>query len=322
MFIQVTTKTKTICQSLAKPSEATTKSLAKLFPGTFKRKFDPLSECINSESKRKKKAAVPRCKGRPRQITVVYLQLNPNLLPKGIAREKLKAEGRIKDVPFFRYISRDEVKDLINEVFPNCTKDFVFLQGHKDNTLSLASGQELDGNGVIELAKHGSLYLLEQPSALESSASVNLPAADVQNVLSSTLPASVTEKSSSASVNLTQKSSASVNLPVQNVLLSTLLASVTGKSSSASVNLPASDMQDKSLSKMPASGTRSAAASLLRSLLSDVPLSTSVTGSSSSIPVTSEVAQPVKSSLSDESKDLMQRADEIIDKLKVSYLIS
>lgn len=28
----------------------------------------------------------------------------------------------------------------------------MFLQGHKDNTLSEASNQDLDGNGVIELA--------------------------------------------------------------------------------------------------------------------------------------------------------------------------
>lgn len=157
MFIQVTTKAKNICRSLAKPSESTTKYLAKLFPGSLKMKFDPLSECVNSDSKRKKKATIPRCKGRPKQITVVYLQLNPNIIPKGAARDKLKVEGRVKDIPFFRYISKDEVKSLIN---PNCTKDFIFLQAHKDNTLSQVSDQELDDNGVIELAKHGSLYLL------------------------------------------------------------------------------------------------------------------------------------------------------------------
>ena len=115
----------------------------------------------NSESKRKKKAAVAKCKGRPKQVTVVYLNSIPKVIPKGTSREKLKKEGRIKDIPFHRFISKDEVQEIITASFPEFSKKFKFLQGRKSNTLSLSSNQDLDGNGVIELAKHGSLYLLE-----------------------------------------------------------------------------------------------------------------------------------------------------------------
>ena len=52
---------------------------------------------------------------------------------------------------------------IINEVFPAISDNFLFLQAHKDHTLSVTSKQEFDGNGVIELAKHGALYLVENP---------------------------------------------------------------------------------------------------------------------------------------------------------------
>jgi hypothetical protein len=159
--MQVSTEVKAVCKSLAKPSEATTKTLAKIFPGSMKRRFDPLEVSANSESKRKKKAAVAKCKGRPKQVTVVYLNSIPKVIPKGTSREKMKKEGRIKDIPFHRFISKDEVQEIIPASFPEFSKKFMFLQGHKNNTLSLFSNQDLDGNGVIELAKHGSLYLLE-----------------------------------------------------------------------------------------------------------------------------------------------------------------
>ena len=245
-------KVKTLCQSLSKPSEATTKSLSKLFPGTVnKRKFDPLNECINSESKRKKKAAVLQCKGRPKQVKVVYLQSNPVIIPKGTTRETIKKEGRIKDVPFHRFISNDEVKQLINEVFPTFSSEFVFLQGHKDNTLSLASKQDLDGKGVIELAKHGCLYLLEQPSAQASNVESSVP--------KSTAPGSQSESTEQAS--------------------SRILVSA-----------------------------------------SDIPTSREVSVSSSEPPYVSPAVNSDQYTdfLSEDTKDILQRADEVIEKLKVS----
>lgn len=146
---------------MAKPSNATARTLTRLFPGTVKRKFDPLSDCVNADNKRKKKAAVPQHRGRPKIVPVVYLSKNPKIIPKGNSRELLRKQGRIQDVPLFRYMSCSEVKESILEVFPNFSKEFIYLQGHKDNTLSVYSERDLDGNGALALARHGSLYLLE-----------------------------------------------------------------------------------------------------------------------------------------------------------------
>lgn len=157
---------KDLCQSLKKPSEATTRSLAKLFPGSLKRKFDPIKDCVNSESRRKKRAAISRCRGRPKQIPVVLLKsVLPSGIPKGTARDILRDEGRIKYVGFYRFFSWKEVKKAVNDAFPNFCIEFDFLQAIKGHTLSVAVKQELDGSGVIELAKHGSLYLLEKSDA-------------------------------------------------------------------------------------------------------------------------------------------------------------
>ena len=303
-----------------------------------------MSECANSDSKRKKKVAF---KGRPKQTTVVYLKFNHRIIPKGAAREKLRGEGRIKDVPFFRYFSRDEVKDLINEMFPDCTKDFLFLQGHKDNTLSPSSNQNLDGNGVIDLAKHGSLYLLEQSSALEP---FDLPAADAQSSESlsekSSSEKTSSEMSSSEKTSSEKTSSASANLCLQNVpsaaasLLRALLsASVIGSSSCAPVTSTATSVTGSSSSTPITSAvtfvTGSSSSSPITSMITSMSGSslstpatsvvTSVTGNFSSTGVTSKAAQPVQSHLSDECEDLMRRADEILDKLKViisSYTVT
>lgn len=162
LFIQVAGKVKSICQSLATPKESNARALAKLFPASVKRNFDPMSDCVNSDNKRKKKA---QTKGRPKVITVVFLAKNPGIIPKGNARAELKSKGRVKDVPFLRCIDFSEVKDLIKHVFPGLN-EFTFLQGNKDNTLSKASRQDFNGREVIELVKHGCLYLEEKSPKL------------------------------------------------------------------------------------------------------------------------------------------------------------
>lgn len=69
----------------------------------------------NTESKHQKKAFPHR--GRSKLITVVVLDKNTGVIPRGVAREKLRSDGRIQDVPFFRYLSYAEVKSLIADVF-------------------------------------------------------------------------------------------------------------------------------------------------------------------------------------------------------------
>ena len=143
---------------MAKPSEANARALADLFPATKKHKFDVWGTSVNAQSQRKKKAAFPR-KGRAKSIRVVMLDANPDkTIPRGARRESLKQQGRIKDVPFIKYISFDEVKSLIQECF-SLSCEFRFLRSLKDNTLCTASKQALDGSEVIDLAGHGSLYL-------------------------------------------------------------------------------------------------------------------------------------------------------------------
>lgn len=153
----MSSRVKKKCNSLINISEPNAKVLSKLFPGSYKRKFDPLSECVNSESKRKKK----KFKGRPKEITTLLLSDIPATIPKGIARERVRKEGRIKDIPFGKWCSSEEIKELINEVFSGFSSDFIFLEGQKNNSIHVASKQGLDGQGVIDLARHGSLYLKE-----------------------------------------------------------------------------------------------------------------------------------------------------------------
>jgi Ni,Fe-hydrogenase I large subunit len=74
----------------------------------------------------------------------------------------LRKEGRVKDVPFLRSFDQEEVKDMINEVFSQFSNKYTYLAANKNNTLSVAAKQELDGTGIIELARHGSLYIKEK----------------------------------------------------------------------------------------------------------------------------------------------------------------
>ena len=114
---------------------------------------------------------------------MVYLVCNLKIIPRGLAREKIRSEGRIKDASFYRFFSYEEVRDVIVKCFPSI-KDFVFLQAHKDNTLTVSAKQNLDGSGVIELAKHGSLYIVEKtvsvtkPSTAFTS-TVSVPASSI-----------------------------------------------------------------------------------------------------------------------------------------------
>ena len=106
---------KSICESLTKPSEANAHALANLFPATKKRKFDPLSFSVNSNSKRKKTAFSN--KGRSKLITVVCLDCNSGMIPRGSVREKLRSNGHIRDVAFFRYLTYEDIKDIIEQAF-------------------------------------------------------------------------------------------------------------------------------------------------------------------------------------------------------------
>ena len=136
-------------------------------------------------------------------IRVVVLDVNLGIIPRGAARGKLLDKGKIKDVPFFRYMTFEEIKAVVNEAFPLLGSDFIFLKTQKNNSLCVAEKQEYLGSEVIALAGHGCLYLLspkpssapsaEPPLAVESSApSAEPPPAVVSSVVPVTPRATTT----------------------------------------------------------------------------------------------------------------------------------
>ena len=158
-----TEKGKNACLKLGNPSEASAKVLKGLFPGYArggkKRKFDPNSESVVAEQQCRKKS-VSKTKGRSKLLTVLVVKEIPSCIPKGAARECLRKKGQVKDIPFQRYLSQDEVNGLIADTFSNLGDITIqYLQPHKSNTLNVVKQQELDGIGVIDLAKSGTLYL-------------------------------------------------------------------------------------------------------------------------------------------------------------------
>lgn len=165
-MVDSSNRAKGLCKKLGKPSEANAKVLATLFPvcasSRNKRKFDPTEESVVVEQHRRKKSATP--KGRSKLITVVLLKDILSSIPKGATREQLKKKGQVKDVAFQRHFSEDEVMEVLAENFEALSDSEVeFLQSHKNNSLSRAQVQNLDGIGIIMLAGSGSLYLKVSP---------------------------------------------------------------------------------------------------------------------------------------------------------------
>ena len=157
-----TKKAKEVCTKLGKPSEANAKVLSGLFPScqsVKKMKFDPLDQCVVAEQQRRKKSA-SKGKGRSKLVTVVVLNEIPSCIPKGATREHLRKIGRIKEIAFQRYFDEEEVEKILTENFSSLGEiDLQYLQPHKKNYLTIASNQKLNGIGIIELAKSGSLYM-------------------------------------------------------------------------------------------------------------------------------------------------------------------
>ena len=157
-----TKKAKEVCTKLGKPSEANAIVLSGLFPScqsVKKMKFDPLDQCDVAEQQRCKRSA-SKGKGRSKLVTVVVLNEIPSCIPKGATREHLRKIGRIKEIAFQRYFDEEEVEKILTENFSSLGEiDLQYLQPHKKNYLTIASNQKLNGIGIIELAKSGSLYM-------------------------------------------------------------------------------------------------------------------------------------------------------------------
>ena len=283
---KATDKAKSACIQLGKPSDANAKILANLFPScsSKKRKFDPTEDCVVAEQHRQKKAA---SKGRSKLLTVVVLNTMPSCIPKGATREHLRKTGRVKEIPFQRYLDEKEVKDLLKANFSDLAPiNFQYLQPHKNNGLTVAKDQELDGIGIINLAKSGSLYV----KSLVTDAS--------SPVSSSSLPiASVSVSSSVASA-------------CSSVALALVSSSFT---SASSVN-----MSTVSMSSPSASSSVPSLAASISSPLVGLPVSISV--SSSPSPTSSIIGEEVVC-LDSDTNELLQSATEVLEKLNVSIIL-
>ena len=152
-------------KNLGRPSEKCASTLKNLFPVTSnkKRKFDPTGACVSTDARRKKKAASTRI--RPKKVSVVLLEAMPPYVPKGHARAKLMKTGLIKQISFCRNMSNIEVRDILVKEFSKVdqVQTAQFLRCEPSNVMCLNPNQELDGDGVIELAGQGSLYLTLKP---------------------------------------------------------------------------------------------------------------------------------------------------------------
>ena len=163
-----------MCKALGNHLKPMQRSFHHSFQKGMKRplKFDPTDECVASEQQRRKKAVTPG-KGRPKQLQVVILEDIPPTIPKGIARDHLRKENRIKNLHFYRSMSVYETMNIITEAFKDINlKGLKFLQAYKSNCLREADEQALDGAGVIKLAGCGSLYLTQVISSSATSCSL------------------------------------------------------------------------------------------------------------------------------------------------------
>ena len=109
---------------------------------------------------KQKKATNQRIK--PKKLNVVLLQEKEDKVPKGKKRAGLNMSGRIKKLEFKRCMTADEVKNIISNGFSNYeVQKIQFLCCGQDNTLLKYENQDLNGDGIIDLAGQGSVYLLQ-----------------------------------------------------------------------------------------------------------------------------------------------------------------
>ena len=196
-------KAKSLCSSLGKPSDASAKVLATLFPACASLstkqalKFDPSDDCVVSEAHHRKKAGTPR-KGRAKRLKVVILKDIPSSIPKGSRRESLRKDGWVAEIPFHRCMTSAEVMKHVQACFNGLgdVSNLQFLHARQDNTLQVAGDQKLDGVGVIKLAGCGSLYMKQSDSVLAR--------ADVEPRDSSSSNTSISSKPSSSTTETKQ----------------------------------------------------------------------------------------------------------------------
>ena len=141
-----------MCQKLrSKPNAGI---LAKLFGGDRKRPRFDSSTPPPDRNKAKK----------PRNVTVVLLENQQKVVPRGINRRILDDDGRIKKLDFRRSMSASAVKEKISAGFSKNLEKAVYMRCSQSNILKIHDQQELNGDEFIQLAGQGSVYLCENVS--------------------------------------------------------------------------------------------------------------------------------------------------------------
>ena len=120
---------KTLCETLAKPNETNARALAIFFLQQKGRNLTHFVTLLILILSRKKKAFSN--KGRSKLITMVCLDNDSRKVPRGSLRERLKGNGQIIDIPFFRYLTCEETKSSIEQTF-SLSYGFTFLKSLKN----------------------------------------------------------------------------------------------------------------------------------------------------------------------------------------------
>lgn len=162
----ITSKAQSYCTKVGEVSEKNIQVLKKHFPAfhglsstSKKRKFDPTENCIVADQQRKKKAANTRMK--PRVFHVVFLPRLTTFVPRGYQRSKLAREGRILKLTFRRNMSSEDVQTTILDAFSSLSLEkFLFLKCGQDNRLKALEDNDLNGDGIVDLAGQGSVYIV------------------------------------------------------------------------------------------------------------------------------------------------------------------
>ena len=145
---------------VGKPTQVQASVLAKCFPSLQSTQpkvgFNPNMECVATEARRKKKAAI---KGKQRSVTVNVVMLKQYLpfIPKGQARKKLSSAGRIRNISVSRDMTSLEIRNKIVRVFE--VASFSCLEVDGSGRLVKVSSESLNGESAV--SRRGSLYVYE-----------------------------------------------------------------------------------------------------------------------------------------------------------------
>ena len=92
----------------------------------------------------------------------MLLQKKERIVPTKSKRASLRKCGRVKKLTFMRNMTSQEVRNTIVTGFSSFNVQKIqFLSCGQDNVLVKYENQDLHGDGIIELAGQGSVYLLQ-----------------------------------------------------------------------------------------------------------------------------------------------------------------